>query len=619
MSKKRKTHQSQLDYQSLEPRKVLAPVVGLDAGIVSIEGTNLADFVHVKQSETTLYVEVNNDDLTEIVVHEFNLQDVLSLYFKGNSGDDTFRNDTGLESLAYGNNGNDLLIGGSGYDKLHGGNDNDTLRGRGGDDSLHGDYGDDLLAGGSGDDNLRGWYGNDRLYGQDGNDYVSGYLGDDILHGGNGDDVVKGHEGDDRIFGGDGSDELYGWLGNDRLLGGNGDDYVSGYHGNDFIAGNRGDDVLKGHEGNDRLFGGAGDDAIYAWVGNDRLNGGAGNDELWGGDGNDRLVGWTGDDILHGDKGNDRLFGNDGNDILFGFLGSDRLFGGHGNDLLCGGFGNDAYLDIEEGDQGYDPENNFTSSGANEDDAVLSQEDYDEFVEAVAELLELAQLDAVEVDNFDDSVDVVVDVADSTKLYITDSRGRLSTFDTETREYEYVGDLGVRLTDIAMNAEGELYGVSFNSLYKVNTETAQTVYVGDLGRGDVNALTFTEDGTLLAAGFSGSHVYSVNVDTAQLTSIGTFSGQSAGDLSFHDGELFVSTRAGQLLSLDVNDAGFVESSTHVGNVSTETFGLASQNDEFFAAAGSNLFEVDEQDGSLELVANLFQVGVFQIWGLSEGV
>ena len=616
MSKSR-THSS-LSYQSLETRKVLAPAVGLDTGVLSIIGTNDADTVHVRQSETTVYVEVYNEAMGESLVHEYDLQYVQSLYFKGNSGDDVFRNDTGLESLAYGNNGDDQLIGGTGFDKLHGGNDNDTIRGRAGNDSLHGDYGDDFLAGGSGDDSLKGWYGNDRLFGQDGSDYLSGYLGDDVLNGGNDKDIVKGHEGDDRLYGGDGDDELFGWKGNDRLLGGKGEDYLSGYHGNDFVAGNQGDDVIKGHEGNDRLFGGAGNDEIYAWVGNDKLNGGTGDDELWGGDGNDRLVGWTGNDILHGDMGNDRLFGNDGNDILIGYYGNDRLVGGLGCDMLCGGHGNDRYIDIDECDKGYDPQGNFTSETGTEEDATLSEEDYDEFVESVVELLELADEDAVEVDNFDDSIDVVVDVQESSLLYITDSRGRLSTFDTDSLEYDFLGNLGVRLTDIAMNAEGELYGVSFNSLYKVNTETAEAVYVGHLGRGDINALTFTDDGTLLAAGFSGSHVYSVDVETAQLTSVGTFEGQSAGDLSVHSGALYVSTRSGQLLSLELVD-GQITSSTYVGSVSTATYGLASQNESFYAAAGSQLFDVDEQTGSLELVANLSQVGVYQIWGISEGV
>ena len=45
-------------------------------------------------------------------VQRFDASAVDSLEFRGGDGDDTFRNNTHLESLAYGNGGNDLLVGG---------------------------------------------------------------------------------------------------------------------------------------------------------------------------------------------------------------------------------------------------------------------------------------------------------------------------------------------------------------------------------------------------------------------------------------------------------------------------------------------------------------------------
>lgn len=263
-----------LIFESLEAKKLLAadfplselPEISLsDSGLLSIQGTDDADHVKVKESGKHIRVEIGKDKF------EFAKQDVTSIRFDGEDGDDYFVNDTSLPSVAYGNRGNDRLVGGSGLDRFHGGPDDDELYGGDGDDELHGDWGDDLLDGGRGNDDLRGWYGDDTLNGGDGDDYLSGYKGDDEIHGGNGDDLIKGHEGNDRLFGDDGDDSIYGWTGDDLLDGGEGDDELSAWSGNDVVIGGDGDDVLKGHSGNDLLIGGKGVDRLDAGSGDDLL------------------------------------------------------------------------------------------------------------------------------------------------------------------------------------------------------------------------------------------------------------------------------------------------------------------------------------------------------------
>ena len=378
-----------LMYQPLEPRQVLSasPVISLDSGTLTIDGTNSDDSVFLRIAGGEVQVTLRTDDSASRIEY-FAESDVTDFRFNGNNGDDHIVNRTALPLLAFGNRGNDRLIGGRGNDVLRGGPGDDVLNGFLGDDSLHGDYGDDILSGSQGNDRLFGWFGDDTLLGGTGDDYISGYLGNDWAHGGDGDDVLRGHEGNDRLVGGNGNDELYGWLGNDHLFGSNGDDYISGYTGDDFIAGGNGDDELKGHEGRDRIFGGNGNDRLYGWTGNDLLNGQAGNDELFGGDGDDNLRGGDGNDILHGDSGNDWLHGGRDNDILFGFSGNDRLIGGHGDDILCGGFGNDSYGGIDDGDTGYDPDSPFQSEGISRTEQALGEESgrfYERFINALAE------------------------------------------------------------------------------------------------------------------------------------------------------------------------------------------------------------------------------------------
>lgn len=137
--------------------------------------------------------------------------------------------------------------------------------------SVFGTDGDDLLVGGRGDD---------RLYGNGGDDLIDAAHGDDQLFGNKGNDTLSGGSGDDQLYGGDHDDVLSGGSGNDQLYGGEDNDELSGDSGNDRLFGGNGKDTLEGEDGDDTLFGGKGEDV---------LNGGAGQDLIWLGDGEDRL------------------------------------------------------------------------------------------------------------------------------------------------------------------------------------------------------------------------------------------------------------------------------------------------------------------------------------------
>ena len=62
------------------------------------------------------------------------------------------------------------------------------------------------------------------LFGGNGEDLLDGTAGNDRLDGGNGKDILIGRAGNDILNGGNGKDELTGGTGNDILTGGNGSD-----------------------------------------------------------------------------------------------------------------------------------------------------------------------------------------------------------------------------------------------------------------------------------------------------------------------------------------------------------------------------------------------------------
>ncbi len=120
-------------------------------------------------------------------------------WLSGGYGDDVVRD----ALVAYGGPGDDTL---SPVSLGEGGEGNDTITTEAG--AAYGDEGDDVLLGGD---------GQNYFFGDAGADEIRGGRGPDELHGGEGDDTVYGNSGDDVIYGGPGVDQLSGGPGTDQL------------------------------------------------------------------------------------------------------------------------------------------------------------------------------------------------------------------------------------------------------------------------------------------------------------------------------------------------------------------------------------------------------------------
>ena len=268
----------------------------------------------------------------------------------GENGDDELIGGSASDTLDAGA-GEDRLTGGLGDDRLTGGVGTDELSGGAGDDQLDGGDGADLLGGGAGVDMLRGSADGDTLVGGSANDVLDGGAASDVLDGGPGDDSLDGADGDDLLQSAEGSDTLHGGIGNDRLL-------VTGLDATT-LNGGEGDDTLQGGDGNDQLDGGAG---------TDRLDGGEGADALAGGDGSDTAdysqrvvpvtvtVGTGADDGIEGERDDvhgevERVLGGVGNDLLVAGARSAQLVGGIGDDTLRGGAAGDVLDGGEDDDR----------------------------------------------------------------------------------------------------------------------------------------------------------------------------------------------------------------------------------------------------------------------------
>ena len=179
-------------------------------------------------------------------------------------------------------------------------------------------------------------------------------------------------------------------------------------------------------------------------------------------------------------------------------------------------------------------------------------------------------------------------------LYIDDTDGVLGTVDVATGEAEVIGSTGVALTDIAFAPDGTLYGISSTQFYRINPANARATLIGAHGIPGGNALVFSTDGTLYAAGDSSTFLYTVNAATGRATRFFDTGFTSAGDLAFYGGELYLSTTSNELVYIAPEFAF----SYAIGSIGfTNVLGLATgDNGVLYGVSGTQLLSVDPDSG-----------------------
>ena len=206
-------------------RAEVRPLATLDARtrILFVSGTDgRDDFGAVGNAETnTLRVNMGG------AIEEFPLNLVERMEVQLYGGDDVLRLGGGVpNTYAFGDDGNDVMVGGPGRDTMSGGSGKNFLYGMGGDDRLQGSNGRDYLDGGE---------GVDRLYGDLDRDRDTGRGGNDTIFGGGGADNIFAGAGDDYIDGGTSNDPIRADFGNDTIFGGRGRDIQDGGPGRNLV------------------------------------------------------------------------------------------------------------------------------------------------------------------------------------------------------------------------------------------------------------------------------------------------------------------------------------------------------------------------------------------------
>lgn len=189
----------------------LSPNAIAEFDIIKFQGEELtAKNMLLTQDETDLVISFEDIDRTQVILNNFNLENLDNLQKPTNANPgnilfngqdqiqdnfDVFNADSQRQRIFHRDSVtflNDLDNNIKGFNRSQ-----DVINGQGGDDTIKGLSGDDLLRGGAGNDTLSGGKGSDRLLGSD---------GDDLLNGGSGNDSLQGETGQDTLIGGGGSD-----------------------------------------------------------------------------------------------------------------------------------------------------------------------------------------------------------------------------------------------------------------------------------------------------------------------------------------------------------------------------------------------------------------------------
>ncbi|MBU4261944.1 MAG: hypothetical protein KKC76_08730 [Proteobacteria bacterium] len=185
-------------------------------------------------------------------------------------------------------------------------------------------------------------------------------------------------------------------------------------------------------------------------------------------------------------------------------------------------------------------------------------------------------------------------------LWAHDAAGQLGTIDLADSSVDIIGTMGAVMTDIAYDADGNLWGITPTDLYRIDPHTATTTLIGAHNIPQGNALVFGSDGLLYAAGGTTAKLFILDPATGIGTGIGTTGFFSAGDLAFYHNNLYLSSTHNELIRIDLNNNA---AGTKIGDFGFyNVYGLATaDNDTLYGISATKIFAVDITTGQGTLI------------------
>ncbi len=199
-------------------------------------------------------------------------------------------------------------------------------------------------------------------------------------------------------------------------------------------------------------------------------------------------------------------------------------------------------------------------------------------------------------------------------MFVNDERNQLAKVDVANGSVNVLGVMltpGDVMTDIAFDPFGNLWGISFAGLWRIDATNAATTFVGAHGIDTGNALVFGSDGTAYAAGAVSTNLFSLNLVTGLGVSLGSMGVSSGGDLAFNGGNLFLASSDSTLVRVNPTNGA----PTPIGPFGVPgMFGLATgDNGVLYGVAGTGIYSVNSATGAATLVET-FDAGLGNAFG-----
>ena len=194
--------------------------------------------------------------------------------------------------------------------------------------------------------------------------------------------------------------------------------------------------------------------------------------------------------------------------------------------------------------------------------------------------------------------------------------GKVGTVDGTSGNFAQIATSNLEFSDIALSNSGQLFGITFGNLYKIEPNLGSASLIGNFGLGSslkLNALEFANN-TLYAAG--DSKLYTINSSTGAATLVANLRSNfnSSGDLVFDaTNNRFLATSTGT-----TNDSLFSVSltgqATKIGDIGFKNvFGISYSVGGFIGFTEDKKYiSIDSRTGKGSLYLNVTGVKLFSI-------
>ncbi len=239
--------------------------------------------------------------------------------------------------------------------------------------------------------------------------------------------------------------------------------------------------------------------------------------------------------------------------------------------------------------------------GIDNDGDGFIDEGYDSDGDGIADCFDEEECDDVDNDGdglVDEDLDCFMDPCDTfetdERLWVADAQGRLVTWDPNTDSTTFIVQLDRAYYDIAFHADGRLFGLSGATLYEIDLITGMGTAFTAAASG--NGLVIDAAGVAWVSG--GYNIWSVDLNTGTVTLEATGAAASLGDLTFSDGDLYLTGYGAGTAGLWLVDLVADTTSLVTAFPYGSAYGASTALDgTIYGVSGSTVFTVDNGTGT----------------------